>query len=130
MTSDLYLAKFLVGDEGTPGAPLLRVAAVVDAPTGQISGQAQITQAVAPPEGLIRILGLEGRIHSLGLGKAVRVVALTGYYWVPFPPPAIGQSQAHFTATLVLEDEGEWSGRGSFSYGGHNVDDVPVTPQQ
>jgi hypothetical protein len=129
VNSDLYLVKFLVGEEGTPGAPLLHVAALVDAPTGHISGQAEITQALAPPDDVIRILGLEGRIHSFGLGAPVRGVALTGYYWVPFPPPAVGQMRANFTATLVLEAEGEWKGRGSFTYGGHEVDDVPVTPQ-
>lgn len=50
MTIDLYLVKLLVGNERTPGAPLLHVAAAVDAPTGTITGQAEITQAIAPPE--------------------------------------------------------------------------------
>lgn len=125
MAIELYLVNFLVGNEGMPGAPLLHVAAAVDAPTGHITGQAEITQAIAPPGGLIRIDHLHGRVHSLGFGPAVRVVALKGSYVFSFPPPAIGEVIAQFSATLVIAQE-EWTGRGSFSYGGKEVDDVPV----
>lgn len=129
MAIDLYLVEFLVGNEGTPGAPLLHVVAAVDAPTGQINGQAEITQAIAPPEGIIRINDLQGRVHSLGFGPAVRAVSLKGSYVYSFPPPAIGQGTARFSATLVIAQD-EWKGQGSFSYGTTEVDDVPVTPVQ
>jgi hypothetical protein len=125
MPIDLYLVKFLVGNEGMSGAPLLHVAAAVDAPTGDITGQAEITQAIAPPGGIIRIKNFQGRIHLLTLDPAVRIVTLTGSYVFSFPPPAIGEGTAPFSATLVIEHD-EWQGRGSFSYGGTDIDDVPV----
>jgi uncharacterized protein DUF1842 len=125
MAIDLYLVKLLVGNEGMPGAPLLHLALAVDAPTGHITGQAEITQAIAPPEGIIRINHLQGRIRSLGFGPAVRVVALKGSYVFSFPPPAIGEGVAPFSATLVIAQD-EWKGQGSFSYGSREVNDVPV----
>jgi hypothetical protein len=125
MPIDLYLVKFLVGNEGMPGAPLLHVAAAVDAPTGDITGQAEITQAIAPPGGIIRIKHFYGHIQLLELDPAVRVVTLKGSYVFSFPPPAIGEGTAPFSATLVIKHD-EWKGRGSFSYGGKDINDVPV----
>jgi hypothetical protein len=126
MPIDLYLVKFIVGNKGMPGAPILHVAAAVDAPTGHISGQAEITQAIAPPGGIIRINDLKGRLRSLGFGPAIRVVTLWGTYVHFLPPPAIGQITERFCATLVIA-QNEWKGQGSFCYGGKEVDDVPVT---
>jgi hypothetical protein len=125
MAVDLYLVDFLVGNEGMPGAPILHVYAAVDAPTGDITGKAEITQAVAPPGGLIGIKHLQGRIQLLTLDPAVRVVTLTGSYVFSFPPPAIGEGTAPFSATLVIAHD-DWVGRGSFSYGSTDIDDVPV----
>jgi hypothetical protein len=127
MAIELYLVKFLVGEEGTPGAPILHVSAAVDAPTGQLTGQAEITQAIAPPEGIIRINDLHGRIHTLTIEPPLRVVTLTGSYVCQFPPPAIGQATTTFSATLILAKD-KWEGRGSFRYGNAEVDDVPVVP--
>jgi hypothetical protein len=121
----LYLVKFVVGNEGMPGAPLLHVQALVDAPTGKISGHAQITQAIAPPDGDIVIANLTGQIRSFGFGQPLRVVTLEGTYYHQLPPPAIGTVTEPLSATLVLEGS-TWNGRGSFSYGGHEVHDVPV----
>lgn len=112
-----------------PGAPLLHVQALVDAPTGRISGHAQITQAIAPPDGVIAINDVTGQIRSLGFGPAVRVVTLAGTYQQELPPPAIGIVTLDMTATLVLE-QNAWTGRGSFDYGGHEVVDVPVEVEQ
>jgi hypothetical protein len=125
MPIDLYLVKLLVGNEGMPGAPLLHLSLAVDAPTGHITGQAEITQAIAPPGGITRINNLEGHIRSLGLIPAVRVVSLTGSYVFSFPPPAIGQVIEPFWALLVIPQEG-WEGRGSFGYGSTEIDDVPI----
>lgn len=120
-----YLVRFVMGNVGLPGAPVLHVAAVVDAPTGRLARHAQITQAIAPPGGMIAISDLTGQIRSLGFGESVRVVTLTGTYERSFPPPAIGSTTQSFSATLVLEQD-EWDGRGSFTYGSHHIDDVPV----
>jgi hypothetical protein len=125
MAIDLYLVKLLVGNEGMPGAPLLHLALAVDAPTGHITGQAEITQAIAPPGGIIRINNLQGHIRSLGFGPAVRVISLKGSYVFSFPPPAIGEGTAPFSALLIIPQD-DWTGRGSFSYGSTDIDDAPV----
>jgi Domain of unknown function (DUF1842) len=125
MPIDVYLVKFLVGNVGMPGAPILHVSAMVDAPTGDITGHAEITQAVAPPGGIIRIKHLHGHVRLFALDPAVRVVTLTGCYTFSFPPPAIGEALAPFSATLVIGHD-DWNGRGSFSSGGGDVSDVPV----
>lgn len=125
MPLGLYLVKFDVGNEGMPGAPLLHVQAAVDAPTGHITGQALITQAIAPPDGELRVRNLTGQIRSLGLGPAKRVVSLSGEVVYYLPPPEIGAVSLPFSASLVI-GENDWDGRGSFSYGDHHVEDVPV----
>jgi Domain of unknown function (DUF1842) len=124
-----YLVRFAMGRVGLPGAPVLHVAAVVNAPTGRMSGHARITQAIAPPGGMIAISDVTGQIRSLGFGESVRVVTLSGTYEDSFPPPAIGTVTQDFSATLVLEQD-RWTGQGSFSYGQHHIDDVPVTLEE
>ncbi len=124
MSIELYLVKLLAGNVGVPGAPILHLGLAVDAPTGYITGRAEITQAVAPPDGIIRINDLHGRIHSLGFGPNVRVVALRGSYIFAFPPPAIGEGVALFSATFVIAQD-NWNGRGSFTFGSTEIDDVP-----
>jgi hypothetical protein len=52
-------------------------------------------------------------------------VTLSGTYECSFTPPAIGTETQDFSATLVLERD-EWTGQGSFTYGNHLIDDVPV----
>jgi hypothetical protein len=129
MPLGLYLIKLNVGNEGEPGAPILHIQAAVDAPTGHITGQAEITQAIAPPDGELAVKNLSGQIRSLGLGPAKRVVTLTGDVVYYLPPPEIGAVTYPFSASLVV-GESDWDGRGSFSYGPHHVEDVPVTPVQ
>jgi hypothetical protein len=123
MSIEMYLLKFELGNVGMPGAPILHVSAGVDAPTGAISGQAEITQAVAPPEGSIRINDLRGRIVNFPSG---RVIVLRGTYQFSFPPPAIGEGTAAFEAVVLL-DAKEWQGEGWFKYGGQEVENVPFT---
>jgi hypothetical protein len=126
MPIGLYLIKLNVGNQ-QPGAPILHVQAAVDAPTGHITGQGEITQAIAPPDGELPIKNLSGQIRSLGLGPAQRVVTLTGDCLYYFPPPEIGVAKYPFSATLVV-GESDWNGHGSFSYGPHHIENVPVTP--
>lgn len=128
MAIDTYLANFLAGNEGMPGAPLLHGSLLVVVPSNLVSGHAEITQAIAPPNDTIRIAELSGRIYPLGFGGGVRVVVLQGTYFQSFPPPAIGEIREQFSAVLVLESE-KWEGRAFFTYGGHQVVDVPVVPQ-
>ncbi|WP_237477765.1 DUF1842 domain-containing protein [Lichenibacterium dinghuense] len=119
-----YLVKILVGNKGTPGAPLLHFTGVVNAPTGKINGFAEITQALPPPHGVTDIPNVTGQIRHTGFGPDKLLVTLSGSYVVSVPPPAIGSYLAHFEAFLVLDSS--WKGTGSFSYNGHEIKDVPV----
>ncbi len=119
-----YLVKGQAGNVGTPGAPVLSFALVVIAATGRANGHVEITQALPPPFGSIKVNNVTGQIHKLGLPPAQMVVALEGTYWQSFPPPAIGEIQQHFRAALTVDDS--WNGFGSFDYGGHTVSNVPV----
>jgi hypothetical protein len=119
-----YFVKLEVGHVGTPGAPILHLALVVNAPTGAIGGTAEITQAIAPPNGEIEIPHVTGQIRHLGLGHDTIIVTLSGQYIVSVPPPAIGSYLAKFEAVLHVDKS--WKGTGSFTYGGHTVDNVPV----
>jgi hypothetical protein len=122
----LYRVAFDVGDVGTPGAPILQVEALVYAPTGHISGHGEITQAIEPPGNRILIHNLHGRLFPGGINPQARAVTLTGNYDDPsLPPGTIPFIPYEMRATLVV-DEG-WNGQGTFTYGNHEVADVPVT---
>ena len=97
-------------------------------PRGVINGHAEITQAVAPPGGHTVIPHVTGRIRHTGFGPDKLLVTLSGTYVVSVPPPAIGSYLAPFEAFLVLDPS--WNGTGSFTYGQHHVDDVPVKSEQ
>lgn len=124
MAIGAYLVKLQIGDLGTPGAPILHFAGVVNAPTGAINGTAEITQAVAPPNGDLHIPHVTGQIRHLGFGEDKIIATLAGQYLVSFPPPAIGSYLAKFEAVLHVDKS--WNGKASFTYGGHTIDDVPV----
>ena len=127
MAMDLYFVEELVGNEGMPGAPLLHLACVVNASSGVVSGQARITQALAPPNGQIDIPNVTGQIRHLGLGQDTMIVSLSAKYFVSVPPPAIGSYLADFSAVLKLDPK--WHGTGSFTYGEKTIDDVPAEPE-
>ena len=119
----------VAGNLGTPGAPVLNLALLYnpDSTPASLSGEAVITQAIAPPNGRIVIHGVHGPVHGLGYGKETRVFSLKGTYWQSFPPPAIGQIQEEFTATFVTDNN--WQGHGTFTYGGQTVANVPIKQQ-
>lgn len=124
---DLYRVTGTAGNAGLPGAPILHFDLLVHASTGSVSGQANITQAIAPPNNNILITNVTGQVRQLGFGTgpATQVVSLHGTYGQPGPPPTtfiiLEQFSAHFATN------GSWDGRGGFDYGGHKVSDVPVT---
>ena len=119
-----YLIKLEIGRVGTPGAPILHFAGVVNAPTGAINGTAEITQAIAPPNGEITIPNVMGQIRHLGLHEDKIIVTLTGHYYEPGPPPTNYIRLEKFEAVLHVDKS--WRGTASFTYGGHTVDNVPV----
>lgn len=128
-TSEFSLGEpvsLIAGNLDQPGAPILHLALLYDTELGTLNGKAQITQAVAPPNGRIVIRHVTGQVHGLGLGQATRAVALSGEYAQSLPPPAIGTFIEKFEATFVTDNK--WRGHGTFSYGGHVVANVPVKP--
>lgn len=121
---DAVPVYLISGNLGMPGAPVLSLALMYDPGTGMMSGSGLITQSVAPPNGRIAIHGISGPVHSLGLGVARRVIALTGTFERTLTPPAIGQVTEKFQATFSTDNE--WQGHGSYTYGGQTVQNVPV----
>ena len=120
----LYLLKGIAGNEGVPGAPLLHFYLTVNSETGAVTGHAKQTQAIPPPNNVIPIDNIKGRLRNLGLGSYIKVVYLEGRAIVSLPPPAIGELVLPFEAIFVFNND--WKGKGSWSIGNKHVDDVPV----
>lgn len=122
---DLYRVDGFAGNAGTPGAPILHFALLVHASTGKVSGQVQITQAVAPPDGSTHV-NVTGQLRQLGFGQGpvTQLVSLEGTYPYSLPPPAIGSVIEQFSASFATDKQ--WNGRGSFSWGGREASDIPV----
>jgi len=120
----LYPVKLLVEQSGMAGAPTLHLNLLVNAPTGQVNGTAEITQALPPPYGSTHIPQVTGHILHTGFGEDTLLVHLTGEYVVSLPPPAIGSYLAKFSTALVVNRA--WNGRGSYVYGNHAVTDATV----
>lgn len=113
------------GKQGVAGAPLLQFSLLVDAETGDISGIAQITQAVAPPHNVKKINGLSGHVRDVLFPPLNKLVTLTGTYFESFTPPAIGIMEVPFEAHFALD--AKWNGVGGFSCGTIKVNNVPVS---
>jgi hypothetical protein len=123
---DLYTVQCTAGNVGVPGAPILHLHLLVHAATGKVSGQASITQAIAPPGGNIIIHNLTGQVRKLGFGHGpiTQVVALEGVYTQLGPPPTEYVIQLKFTAHFATDSH--WNGRGGFEYGPHHIEGVPI----
>jgi Domain of unknown function (DUF1842)/Domain of unknown function (DUF1843) len=124
---DLYRVTGTAGYIGTPGAPILHFDLLVHSNTGSVSGLAQITQAVAPPNNLIEINNVTGTVRELVFGGTVTlVVALQGTYFKPGPPGTNFIILENFAAHFSVDPQ--WDGAGSFDYsnGSQVVNNVPV----
>jgi hypothetical protein len=123
---DTYRVDGTAGNVGTPGAPILHFQLLVNESGGKVTGQAQITQAVAPPNNEFQIENLSGKVASLVFGGQISlVVTLRGTYGQPGPPPTDFIIEEKFEAHFQLDTQ--WDGRGSFEYGRHKISDVPVS---
>jgi hypothetical protein len=88
-----------------------------------VSGHVAITQALPLSGGNISVT-VTGQVRGAGLGPITQLVALTGTYpYSPSPREPIIVTE-HFNAHFAVN--ARWQGRGGFSYGGHDVNDVPV----
>lgn len=120
----LYLVKCGAGNFGEPGAPLLQLSLLVNASTGSVTGQAEVTQAVKAPGDKVRISELTGRVQASGFGEYTKLVALQGTATIALPPPAIGSYQTPFSAHFAINDA--WTGKGGWTLGHQTVDNVPI----
>ena len=110
--------QFTVGNVGEPGAPILRVDAVVE--LGRtLTGHGTITQAIEGPWSDVDLPHITGEIID-GPIVGFQEVKLAGSFTVP--PSDIVYA---FAATLQLQ--GNWSGSGEFTYGPHSGSG-PVSP--
>ena len=119
-----YLVNGTVGNVGMPGAPIMHFSLVVVPSANSVSGTVVISQAIAPPNGEIIIRNVTGSIRATGFGTVTKVVSLEGIYLKSVPPPAIGTYQEKFSAHLAIDDA--WNGKGGFSYGNNDIENVPV----
>ncbi|WP_437678272.1 DUF1842 domain-containing protein [Sorangium sp. So ce429] len=118
----IYRVTGIAGSD-IAGAPRLHFDLLVVTSTGKVSGHVAITQALPLPGGNISVT-VTGQVRGAGLGPITQLVVLSGTYLQPFPPPAIGEVTEQFNAHFAVD--AHWQGRGGFTYGGHDVDDVPV----
>jgi hypothetical protein len=116
----LETTYFTCGHAGDakPGAPTLHYHLVVDESAHIVAGFATITQALAPPHGVRLIPDVTGKIYSTGLPPVTKVVSLRGTC----------VDGAPFAAHLAIDNS--WKGRGGFSCGQTEVEDVPVQPDE
>ncbi|WP_026354568.1 DUF1842 domain-containing protein [Massilia niastensis] len=125
--SAVSLVFLTAGNIDVPGAPVLNLALLYDGQTGAVSGEALVTQAIAPPDGRLLVRSVSGEVHGLGIGGATRVMSLRGEYIYTLPAPAIGSISEKFEANFVMNQQ--WVGHGSFQYGGKTIQNVPIKPR-
>jgi len=117
-----YLVNGTMGNVGMPGAPIMHFSLVVVPSANTVSGTVEITQAISSGEIIIK--NVKGSIRATGLGNVTKVVSLEGQYVQSVAPPAIGSYLADFSAHMAINDN--WEGKGGFSYGNNDVENVPV----
>lgn len=125
MMEGTYFVQLEVGS-GAAGAPTLKMSLVVEAPTGRITGQGKITQALPPKDNpMISIYDLNGQLFKHPMPPhPMNSVHLTGHYYYILPPPAIGTIVEPVEVNLLVDDL--WNGTGTFRYGPHEVAGVRV----
>ncbi len=109
---------------GLIGAPTLHLKLGVNAVTGVVQGTGEITQAIAPPNGVIHIPHITGVIHHTGFGKDTLLVSLQGEY-LHSNPPSLVVYTVKVTAALAVD--ASWNGTGVFTNGSHVYNDCTVT---
>jgi hypothetical protein len=117
-----YLVKGSAGDTANPSTPILSFALVVNDASGQVSGQAQVSQELVE----YNIGSVTGHIQKAGgLGSITKFVALQGNAIFTYDPPLLGSFilpfQAHF---MIINDS--WDGTGGWTLGSQAVNNVPV----
>jgi Domain of unknown function (DUF1842) len=115
--ANAYLVKTVLGNTGMAGAPIAQLALVVDPATHKVTGQVQLSQAVANGHyaGYVH-----GTIFATGFGETTQVIALTGTVHPEGPMPMAIPFSAHLAVNQ------EWVGTGGFNYANVHVATAPV----
>ena len=79
---------------------------------GRLSGHVSITQALPLSGGNINVT-VTGQVRAAGLGPITQLVALSGTYQHPLPPPSLAILTESFDAHFAVD--ARWQGRGGFS---------------
>jgi Domain of unknown function (DUF1842) len=115
----LYPVSLTIGTHA-PGAPTLALNLLVYAPAGTITGSGEITQALQHASA-IPVTKITGKLAHVQ-GKMQVHLEGTGSY--TFPPPAIGTAEGPVEIHMLVDDQ--WAGHATYTYFGHDVNDVPV----
>jgi hypothetical protein len=117
-----YLVKGSAGDTANPSAPILSFALVANDASGQVSGQAQVSQELVE----YNVGSVTGHIQKArGLGNVTKFVALQGNAIFPYEPPLLGSFALPFQAHFMILDD-SWDGTGSWTLGSQAVNNVQV----
>jgi hypothetical protein len=118
-TMGLYLVQLTIDNPGLLGSPVLTLDLAVNAATGQVNGSGEISQSVTPQSPPYHLGQVTGHVFHTGFQNDTLLVHLTGEYLYSVPPPAIGTFVGPFSAGLAVDRS--WTGKGSYSYGRHQV---------
>ena len=121
--ADLYRACGTIGNEGTPGAPVVHYSLLADPKRNTVTGTVQITQAIQGANSDITV-DVTGTIKEYDLPIVANVVTISGKYTHACPPPQECIEQREFSANMFLD--GSWNGQGGFTYGNDQINKVPV----
>lgn len=121
-----YLVDGLARTDAVLSGPIVQFKLLVNEATGQINGQAQVTEQelVVLPDSEINIGNLTGHIQTTGFGSFTKQVFLSGDAVRNFRPPAIGSVLVPFQAQFVIDDA--WDGVGGWTLGQQTVNNVSV----
>ena len=120
-TLSTYRVTGTAGNVGLPGATILHFDLIIHEATGKGSGVANITLDSPPPIVIPNVTVTVKKV--LDVDRPKLIITLSGSYdMIIVNPPLIIVEQ--FSASFVTNLS--WDGRGSFTFGGTSVDDVPV----
>ena len=101
----LYLVNGHAGS-GLVGAPTLSFSLLVNAVTGDVTGHAQQTQAVAPPGDVIKIGNVTGHVRYTGLAPTPRSSRCREVPWSLSHRRPLGPSWCHSPRRFQLTTPG------------------------
>ncbi|MBI5422538.1 MAG: DUF1842 domain-containing protein [Opitutae bacterium] len=113
-------ATFYTGQAGNPlpGGAILRFWLVQGPNTSVVSGHAETSQAIAPPNGHVVYPHVSGHVYTTGFGPAKLLINFSGETVISLPPPAIGSWLSRLAANCVVDRK---TGKGMCHWTVNNV---------